>query len=27
MYKKSCHKLHTALPDCLMPHKHYAVQI
>lgn len=25
--KNSCNKLHTALPDCLIPHKHYAVQI
>ena len=25
--KNSCNKIHTALPSCLMPHKHYAVHI
>ena len=25
--KNSCNKIHTALPSCLIPHKHYAVHI
>ena len=25
--KTSCNKIHTALPDCLIPHKHYAAYI